>query len=227
MVRELTADKLIEIFLKKWYVIVSITLLFTLATFLFSAFLIEDEYTSEGTMIVTNNQDESKEISKTDLDASARLVETYRILLTSTKFCEKISQDIGSVYSATDVQKALSLSSINDTEVLSVKATTTSRELSQQITQSVLDNAKEEIASVSEAYHVKIIDDAAYPQNRSYPNVSFNTVLGFLLGVIFSVVFILLRTMFDTKIKDEQELKSKYNIPSLGAIPNINGGKKK
>ena len=125
----------------------------------------------------------------------------------------------------------LTLESVNKTEVMSVQATSKDRKLSQKITQSVLDNAQEEIKTISEAYHVKIIDNASYPTSRSYPNITFNTVIGFLIGAVFSIAAILLKTMFDNKLKDEEELKLIYNIPSLGAIPNIgevkkNGGKK-
>jgi len=230
LIRELTIDKIIEVFLKKWYMIVIISVLAALVTYLYSYYFIDFKYTSNGKMIVINSQDETKEISKTDLDASARLVETYRILLTSTKFCEKIAADINKEfnedYSPSQIKNMLSLSSVNDTEVMSVQVTSKDKKLSQKIAQEVLDNAQEEIKTISEAYHVKIIDTASYPSSRSYPNITFNTVIGFLLGAVFSIVCILLRTMFDNKLKDEEELKLIYNIPSLGAIPNISEGKK-
>lgn len=235
MIRELTIDKLIEVFMKKWYMVVVVSILAALLTYIYSYYFIDFQYTSNGKMIVINSHDETKEISKTDLDASARLVETYRILLTSTKFCEKIAADINEEfdkdYTPIQIKSMLTLESVNKTEVMSVQATTKDRKLSQSIAQSVLDNAQEEIKTISEAYHVKIIDNASYPTSRSYPNITFNTVIGFLIGAIFSIASILLKTMFDNKLKDEEELKLIYNIPSLGAIPNIgeikkNGGKK-
>lgn len=227
MIRELTMDKLIEFFVRKWYVILITTVIFGFVTFVYSTYFIEYQYTSTGTMIVTNSQDSKSEIKKTDLDTSARLVETYRILLTSTKFCEMLSDKFDNKYSAGYIKSKLSLTSVNGTEILSVKATTSDQELSQKLVQSVLDNAQQEINSVSEAYNVKVIDNATYPLSRSYPNISYNTFLGALIGLILSIVCGLIISMFDNKLKDEEELKLMYNFPSLGAIPNIHYSSKK
>ena len=225
MIRELTIDKLIEFFLRKWYMIVISAVIFGLVTYIYSMSIMEYRYTSQGTMIVTNTLNEQSEINKSDLDTSARLVETYRILLTSTKFCEKLSAEFDNKYSAAQIKSCLSLRSVNSTEVLSVKATTLNKEFSQKLVQCVLDNAQEEINTVSGAYHVKILDNATTPTTDSYPNVSFNTFIGILAGLIFSVICGLISTMFDMKLKDEEELKLMYNIPSLGSIPNMEDNK--
>jgi len=225
LIRELTVDKLIEFFLKKWYMIVISAVIFGLAAHIYSLSVLEYSYTSRGTMIVTNTMNEQSEISKSDLDTSARLVETYRILLTSTKFCEKIAAKLDNEYTANYIKSSLSLTSVNKTEVLSVKATTKNKAFSKKLAQCVLDNAQEEINSVSHAYHVKILDNASEPTAKRTPNVSFNTFIGVLAGIIFSVVCGLISTMFDTKLKDEEELKIMYNIPTLGAIPNMEENK--
>ena len=221
LTRELTMDKLIELFLRKWYMIIISAVLFGLVTFIYSSSILEYRYTSSGTMIVTNKKSEQGVVSKSDLDTSARLVETYRILLTSTKFCEKIAVELDNKYSASLIKSSLSLKSVNNTEVLSVKATTSNKEFSKELVQCVLDNAQGEIDSVSEVYYVKILDNASEASTRSYPNVSYNTFIGVLAGVILSVVCGIVSTMFDTKVKDEEELKFVYNLPSLGAIPNM------
>lgn len=225
MIRELTIDKLIEFFLRKWYMIVISAIIFGLVTYIYSMSILEYRYTSQGTMIVTNTLNEKSEISKSDLDTSARLVETYRILLTSTKFCEKIAEEFDNKYSPSYIKSCLSLKSVNSTEVLSVKATTSDKQFSQKLAQCVLDNAQEEINTVSQAYHVKILDNANQSTAKSYPNVSFNTFMGILSGLIFSVICGLISTMFDMKLKDEEELKLMYNIPSLGSIPNMEDNK--
>jgi len=225
LIRELTIDKLIEFFLRKWYMIVISAVIFGLVTHIYSLSVLEYSYTSRGTMIVTNTLNEESEISKSDLDTSARLVETYRILLTSTKFCEKIAGKLDNKYTASQIKSCLSLTSVNKTEVLSVKATSKNKEFSQKLAQCVLDNAQEEINSVSRAYHVKILDNASSPTAKSTPNVSFNTFIGILAGIIFSVVCGLISTMFDTKLKDEEKHKIMYNIPTLGSIPNMEENK--
>ena len=48
-----------------------------------------------------------------------------------------------------------------------------------------------------------------------------NCVLGFLLGLVASVLFVVIQEMLDTRVKGEEDLKKYYNVPVLGEIPNF------
>lgn len=227
MNRDFTLDKIFEALFKNWVKVVIITALIGLLTYLYSSYMIDFLYTSQGTLIVTAvNGQQNKDISKNQLDTSARLADTYKILLTSIKFCEKIADDVDLGYNSKSIKDMLSLSAMDNTEILSVKATTSNPEHSKKIVQSVLNNAQQEIGSVSDTYTVKVIDDAENGV-RSYPNITFNTIIGLILGIILSFAFVFIGMMFNTQIKSEQDLAARYNIPLLGSVPNLNGGRKK
>ncbi|NLV69310.1 MAG: polysaccharide export protein, partial [Clostridiales bacterium] len=53
------------------------------------------------------------------------------------------------------------------------------------------------------------------------PNVKLNTAIGFLLGLILSVLLVLLLDMLDVTIRSEEDLTKLVDIPVLGVIPTI------
>ena len=68
---------------------------------------------------------------------------------------------------------------------------------------------------------VSIVDNASLPTTTSSPNIKQNTFIGIFVGIIIGIAIIFIRELLDTRIKDEDELKTKYNIPVLGIIPNL------
>lgn len=62
------------------------------------------------------------------------------------------------------------------------------------------------------------------PKENIYPvspNIALYSVAGFLLGFIIGVLLGLLLEKLDVRIKDEEDLLSKYDLPVLGIIPNF------
>ena len=53
------------------------------------------------------------------------------------------------------------------------------------------------------------------------PNVRNNTILGALLGFVLSISFILLRELFDVRVKSADDLVTRFQYPVLGTIPEI------
>ncbi|MEG0579278.1 MAG: capsular biosynthesis protein, partial [Niameybacter sp.] len=58
-------------------------------------------------------------------------------------------------------------------------------------------------------------------EGPSSPNVLLNTLIGFMLGGVLSVLGVLVAAMLDNRVKDEEDLKKYYDMPILGAIPDL------
>ena len=66
-----------------------------------------------------------------------------------------------------------------------------------------------------------IVDNASLPTTTSSPNVKQNTFIGLFLGVVLGVAVVFIKELIDTRVKDYDDLKSRYNIAVLGIIPNL------
>ena len=76
-------------------------------------------------------------------------------------------------------------------------------------------------ASVSD---IKVVDTAIdLGQNPIYPNPTFNYLVGIMLGIILPLFYIIIRELFDNKIRSIEEIEKQYKIPILGAVGSIIG----
>ena len=52
-------------------------------------------------------------------------------------------------------------------------------------------------------------------------NLARNTVIGFLVGVVISMVAIYLYSILDVVVRDKKRLEDNLDVPVLGVIPRI------
>lgn len=220
--QNINLSEILNIFVKRWWIILISGLVAGLLTFAYSAYLIDPTYTSSGTLYVVNNpESQVHTYTASEYTLSVQLVNTYSEILKSSTFCQTISKRLNSRISASQVKSMLTMSGVGETEILRVNAVSKNPELAREVVQEVLNNAPEEIMRVVKAGSVEIIDNASMPTSPTAPNVRNNTVIGCLVGLILAALAIYILEMFDTTVKDEDELSEKYEVPVLGIIPDL------
>ncbi len=219
---ELNLLDLISVFLKRWWIIfISIVVIGGLS-FVYSEFFIQPMYTSRGTLYVQNTSyDISENMNVSDISASKELVNTYIEILKSNTFLNIVSNRCGLDYKPGEIKSMVSLASVNETEIFSVSVRNANPEHAMKICQTILVSAQEEIARIVSVGNVKIVDNANNPIAPSSPNVSRNTFLGTVFGIILGMLIILALETLDMRVKSENDLSDKYRLPILGVIPTL------
>ncbi len=211
-----------RLFLFHWWKIALSAILAALLAYGLTTYYIMPIYTSRGSLYVNNNNSKTPTVNLADIASSQQLAYTCIELLTSDTFLSKVQEYSGLPYTTRDIKRMLTLSPLNETEIIEITANTGNPEHSQMLVNAVLDNAYDEIIRVVGGGNVKIIDSANLPKAPSSPNVYRNVVLGFLLGAFFCMVLIFLIDVFDSRIKIESDLMDVKDLPLIGVIPDIN-----
>ena len=225
---ELDIKRLFKIITQSVSFILAMTLLVGIVAFVYSETMILPSYRSEVTMYVNNNNRSTllskTQISSADMQASQRLVETYIEILKSDTVMSEVAVEAerryGIKYSSKEILSMFSANSVNETEILKVNITGNNPEHTALIANIVADVAPHKLSEYIETGTVKIIDTAE-PGIRVAPNIQRNTMLGFILGFLFSCGVIVIREIFDTRVKSETDLENWFHKSILGIIPEI------
>lgn len=222
--------RMIEIVLERIVSIVVITIIFGLISFALSEFFITPKYESSITMFVNNRRSNADEIMETktlssDITASQQLVPTYIEMIKSNNVLQEVADVVekktGERYSVRKIKDMLSAEAVSNTEIIRVSIKTTDTAMAREIANTIADVAPDKIQKFIELSDVRIIDRAKLSTTPVSPNVRNNTILGALLGFVLSISFILLRELFDVRVKSADDLVAKFNYPVLGTIPEI------
>ncbi len=229
MREEINLVKILELILKLWWVILIFAIVGALVAFSISSFLITPLYTSNAKVYVAGSEKAvTTGVNINDINVSQRLVGTYIEILSGNSFLEEVATKYNSTpeglkapVSAGKIKRNLQMSSANETEILQIKYDDITPQKAQTILKLFLEKAPVEIDRVIKGCQIRVVDYPDLPVAPSSPNIKQNTFIGLFLGIVLGVAIIFFKEIFDTRIKDDEELKAKYNVAVLGIIPNL------
>lgn len=223
---EISFKRLTEILMQSISMIVAVTIIVGIIAFVYSETMVVPEYESTVSLYVNNESGKNTDkILGTDITASQMLVDTYIIIIKSNtvlnEVCKKLEEQGIEGYDVESLAKKINASATNETEIFGVTVRDTNPKHTYMIANIIADVAPPIIKDFVEASSVKVIDYAKEGKRVS-PNIQRNTILGLLIGLILSCGFVVLREMFDMRIKTEDDLTKMFELPILGIIPDIN-----
>ena len=219
---ELDLKHILKTLLAKKLFIIIMILFFGNAAFFSTYFLMTPKYTSYISMYVNN----VKNVSDTrtdinDMQASARLVNSYISILESTTVLKKVANDSNLGYTTKEIKDMMATEVVPNTEIFRVNIENADPNHAAIIANAIADITPNELSKFVEASSVKVIDFATPAVEPSSPNIKINTAIGILLGFMLSIGIVLLREIFDVRIKTEEDLNKMFDLPVLGSIPEM------
>jgi len=220
--RDISLKELFVCISKKFWIIVLTAIVFGIAAFFFTRFLIVPQYKATISMYVNNKTESTNSLSTSDVAAAKSLVDTYITIIESSSVLEDIIDNANIDLTASQIRNMMSAKSLNGTEVFEVSITSASPEESEKIANLIADFAPSKISEIVNGSSVKIIDRAKVPTQPASPIMSKNIVIACLLGLIISCFTVIVVHMFDTTIHSEDDIKEFSNLPVLGIFLDFN-----
>ncbi|GFI20602.1 YveK family protein [Lactobacillus johnsonii] len=141
--------------------------------------------------------------------------------------------------SAKEMQKAVSVSTQQQSQVFTISAKSNDPEKAQAIANAVAQTFKSKIKDIMNVNNVTIVSPASRGI-KTFPKTTLFTLAGIVLGLIISIALIILGDSFNTTVRDDDYLTKELGLTNLGHVShfhlsnnfsikneNNNSGKKK
>lgn len=243
MKRTYSVYNLVLLLLNKIWFIAVFTLVFGLGAFFVFQYLVEPRYESSVTMYVKNHSVTEANIDLDDLNVSKSLASTYITVLNSDAVMEQVGVKLTSLYdlddlalmfdivdgkpSASSVKRCFTMTSVDDTEVIQVKANTLDPRISAAMCNIMAEIAPEFLIRVVGAGSVEVIDTAVPKPKPVFPHVSMLSLMGAMIGFVIAVWLIIITDVLDDTVKDTNVLSQRYHKAILGEVQMISAQKAK
>lgn len=211
-------QELLSLLLQNILLIVAITITLTLVVGLYTKYGISKKYSSDTTLRVTAAQIEDS-VDYNSLQTSQKLVKTYSVIATSRKVLNQVIADLDLDLTYTQLKDNVEVTSIQDTDIISIKVTLSNPEKASIVANKVAAVFMTEAKNQVKIDTLTILDTAIPSENPSSPNIKLNIVVGFVLSLMISVGFVFLREFLDRTITNEKDVEKYLNVPVLGMIP--------
>ena len=211
---------------KRWKMILSVTIVFTLIAGAVSFFVIKPKYEAKVKVFIGKEETagEDSAYNGNDIAMYQKLMKTYAEIIKtkdSTKLAlKKIGQD-DSQKNVNRILGGLTVSPSADTQIMEVKYTTINKTeilpVLNSITNVFIDKSEELITNGN----VQIIEKAEAPENPVSPNKALNVIIGFMLGLMVAIGLAFLLEYLDNTVRTKDELEKLLDLPVVGTIPTI------
>ena len=224
---EIDLSRLIAALLDKSWLIGIVSVLCALLVFLGTYFFITPKYKSTAMFYVNNSSLSSlsevamSSISSADISASRGLVKTYIVILDTRETLNDVIDYAGVDRTYSQLRKMISAESVDGTEVFEVVVTSEDPQEAEKIANAVAYILPNRIKDIIDGTSAKVVQSAVVAARPSSPSYSKNTVIGFLLGLVLTVVVIVVKELMDITIRTEEDVAQCCKHPVLAAVPDM------
>ncbi len=220
-----------EIFYALWHRILIILLAGILGGVIagaYTRYMMTPVYTSSSMLLVLTK--ETTLSSLADLQIGSQLTNDYSVMTTSRPVLEEVIDNLGLQMDYEELEKMITISNPADTRILEISVEHPSPQMAMQIVNELSEVASEFIGDNMEVVPPKIIEEGIVPTEKTSPSTMRNTLLGILAGLFISGGIVVLMTVLNDSIKNEDDVEKYLGLSTLASVPDRKdyiGGKKK
>lgn len=230
-IEEIDLLELLKICKKNLLTFISICLFTGALAFCFTKFVLKEEFTANAKMIIVQKSDATssqQNYTYSDIQLSQKLASTYSEIIMSEAISNVVINNLNldTLYDidSEKFSKIVTVSSVNNTEVISVDVVTSDPELSAEIANEIVTVFEEKIYDIMQIENVTSLTEAKVPLKKSGPSVAKYTAIGILIGIVICGIIAIKILLTDTKVKGEDDVKKIFegcNYHIIGNIPEL------
>lgn len=218
---EINIRELLQIILKRWWIIVAAFLLAVILSVIYTFFVFDPVYQSNTTVYIGKNEENTNtSIAYNDILLNDRLVKDYRELIISRLVTEMVIKELG----LTDMTSAklapkISVNSKQDTRFIEISVEDTNPESAKAIANKIAEVFQQKVVEIMKVENVQLIDAAELPKSPVKPNKQLNLAVAGVLGIMLGLGVVFLIEYLDNTVKTPEDIKKYVDLPVIGAIP--------
>ncbi len=219
---DISVVDVINMMLTFWWFIVVLAVLVGGATYTYFKISAVPEYKSTAKIYInTEGQQSSTDVNTNAIIGATNLLPTYIDVLKSNAFLQQVSDDLDNNYTEKEILSMLTMKAVTDTNIISMEVINADAHVAYLIASSIVNNAPNEIARVFGGGSTKLTEYPSEALNAEPTHTARNAIIGGIIGAIVAMVIIFLVNLFDTRVKNKDELVEKYGLPILGEMPSL------
>ena len=222
---EIDVRRVMDAVVHRAWIIGVVAVLCAVLVFIGTFLFVTPLYESSAVFYVNNNAlsvgDASFSLTTGDISAAKSLVDSYIVILNTRTTLNDVIDYADVDRSYEELKGMISAAAVNDTEIFEIVITSADPFEAERIANAIAYILPKRISSIIDGTSAKIVDSAVVASRPSAPNYVTNTLIGFVVGLILTIVAIVLREIFDISIRTEEDVQQCSNYPVLAAVPDM------
>lgn len=223
-------SRLMALLRKHFKMLIIWTLIAGVLGFAVAQFVVVPKYTATTEILVNQKHtNDNNGQAYTNQQADIQMINTYKDLITNQVILNKVSHELNSTETAREygrsynmpvakLKDAIKISTQQNSQVFSVAVKTDDPNLSAATANTIARVFKKQIKKIMSVNNVTIVSRATAPDGPSFPNIKLFTLAGAVLGLLLSVIYLTIKELMDTTVKDDTFMTQELGLTNLGHI---------
>ena len=207
-------------YLKKYVATMAITAILAVGgTYIYDTQIKTPMYsTYTKVLLAQENKETNSSATLNDVNVNQKLAATYSEFVKSRLVLQQVIDDLHLDYKADELAKHITVTNIEDTQVLKITVTDASAEDAQKIADKTTAVFAKEITELTGIDNVKPYEVAQLPENPSNNTLKRDLVIAAIIAIfgVLAVAFVIF--YFDDTVKYSEDLEKKIGLPIAGKI---------
>ena len=189
----------------------------------YSFFMATPQYQSTAKLYVLGSS--TSITSLADVQLGRSLTHDYRELITGRPVVLEGKRNLRLEYKYDELLNIISVETPQDTRIVKISVTTDDPEKSKMIANELAMVSKREISHIMDTDPPSLAERAVAERNAVKPEKAKNIMLGFIAGLVVSVLFFVITALKNDCIRRRDDVERVLGLTVLAEIP-LEGGKK-
>lgn len=226
MEETISLHEIFTIIKKRFLLIISFIIGAALIAAIVSYFILTPIYEASTQFIVNQSNEEmtqQTQIDQSTIRTNVELINTYNVIIKSNAILDHVVEELHLPYTADQLADKISVTSEENSQVVTVSVKDPLPAVATNIANKTVEVFQEKIPEIMNVDNVNILSEAKMKGNISpvEPRPKLNIAIALVLGAMVGVGLAFLLEFLDTKVRSENDIVEKLELPVFGVISRI------
>lgn len=217
MEEEISLLELFEILKKRLGMIMALSVLGLILSFVFTFFVTTPQYSATTQMLVSQTES-NQTIQQGDINTNLQLINTYKDIIKGPVILDDVRETLEVDLTHSQLSNKIQVASDSASQVFSLEVTDTNPYEAAEIANTTAEIFQNKIDDIMNVDNVTIISAAVPNSNPVSPNKTMNLAIGLLLGLMSGIGLAFVLEFLDNTVKDERFITEELGWTNLGSI---------
>lgn len=190
---------------------------------LYGLFIQKPMYKSSTSIVLISEAKDNSQLTYNDVSVNQNLVSTYSEIVKSKRVLGQVINNLNLNYTYGALSNNIEVSSVTGTQIIKITVTDENSKTAMKVANEIGKVFAKEIPELYNISNVNILDTAEQPSSASNVNITKQSAISLLAGLVLGLGVVFVMYYFDRSVKNASQIEDKLKLPVLATVREYRG----
>lgn len=215
--------ELFEYYKSKFGIVILFVALVGILGCLYGLFIQKPMYKSSTSIVLISEAKDNSQLTYNDVSVNQNLVSTYSEIVKSKRVLSQVINNLNLNYTYGALSNNIEVSSVTGTQIIKITVTDENSKTAMKVANEIGKVFAKEIPELYNISNVNILDTAEQPSSAYNVNITKQSAISLLAGLVLGLGVVFVMYYFDRSVKNASQIEDKLKLPVLATIREYRG----